>query len=103
MVSSLLWPGLSRFMKCFSPVLINIIIVKIIIIIIIIIVIVELITIILIIIDERAKRARHSQVCSIENRGYIYITEKPFTSNSLGPGSVLYALHLAEDNSTVLG
>ena len=21
---------------------------------------------------ERAKRARHSQVCSIENRGYIY-------------------------------
>ena len=25
------------------------------------------------IIDERAKRARHSQVCSIENRGYIYI------------------------------
>ena len=23
------------------------------------------------IIDERAKRARHSQVCSIENRGYI--------------------------------
>ena len=22
---------------------------------------------------ERAKRARHSQVCSIENRGYIYI------------------------------
>ena len=29
-------------------------------------------------IGERAKRARHSQVCSIENR--IYITEKPFTS-----------------------
>ena len=26
-----------------------------------------------IIIGERAKRARHSQVCSIENRGYIYI------------------------------
>ena len=25
-----------------------------------------------IIIGERAKRARHSQVCSIENRGYIY-------------------------------
>ena len=25
------------------------------------------------IIGERAKRARHSQVCSIENRGYIYI------------------------------
>ena len=24
-------------------------------------------------IGERAKRARHSQVCSIENRGYIYI------------------------------
>ena len=24
------------------------------------------------IIGERAKRARHSQVCSIENRGYIY-------------------------------
>ena len=23
-------------------------------------------------IGERAKRARHSQVCSIENRGYIY-------------------------------
>ena len=28
---------------------------------------------IMIIIGERAKRARHSQVCSIENRGYIYI------------------------------
>ena len=26
-----------------------------------------------IIIGERAKRARHSQVCSIENRGYTYI------------------------------
>ena len=38
---SLLWPGLSRFVKCFSPVLSNIIIVKIIIIVIII-VIVEL-------------------------------------------------------------
>ena len=25
------------------------------------------------IIGERAKRARHSQVCSIENRGYIYL------------------------------
>ena len=25
------------------------------------------------IIGERAKRARHSQVCSIENRGYIFI------------------------------
>ena len=42
MTESLLWPGLSRFVKCFSPVLSNIIIVKIIIIIIIIIVIVEL-------------------------------------------------------------
>ena len=30
-------------------------------------------TIFLEIIGERAKRARHSQVCSIENRGYIYI------------------------------
>ena len=30
------------------------------------------ISIIAIIIGERAKRARHSQVCSIENRGYIY-------------------------------
>ena len=28
------------------------------------------------IIGERAKRARHSQVCSIENRGYIYIQVK---------------------------
>ena len=30
------------------------------------------------IIGERAKRARHSQVCSIENRGYIisYFTSK---------------------------
>ena len=27
------------------------------------------------IIGERAKRARHSQVCSIENRGYIYYLE----------------------------
>ena len=27
---------------------------------------------IIMIIGERAKRARHSQVCSIENRGYIY-------------------------------
>ena len=32
----------------------------------------------IIIIGERAKRARHSQVCSIENRGYIYILEKWF-------------------------
>ena len=31
-----------------------------------------IIIIIIIIIGERAKRARHSQVCSIENRGYIY-------------------------------
>ena len=30
------------------------------------------------IIGERAKRARHSQVCSIENRGYIYQLEKWF-------------------------
>ena len=28
---------------------------------------------IFLVIGERAKRARHSQVCSIENRGYIYI------------------------------
>ena len=27
----------------------------------------------MVLIGERAKRARHSQVCSIENRGYIYI------------------------------
>ena len=27
----------------------------------------------MIIIGERAKRVRHSHVCSIENRGYIYI------------------------------
>ena len=27
------------------------------------------------IIGERAKRARHSQVCSIENRGYIMVPE----------------------------
>ena len=40
MTFSHLWPGLSRFVKCFSPVLSNIIIVKIIIIIIIIIIIV---------------------------------------------------------------
>ena len=26
-----------------------------------------------VLVGERAKRARHSQVCSIENRGYIYI------------------------------
>ena len=32
-----------------------------------------IIIIIINIIGERAKRARHSQVCSIENRGYIYI------------------------------
>ena len=30
------------------------------------------------IIGERAKRARHSQVCSIENRIYIIILEKWF-------------------------
>ena len=29
--------------------------------------------VITILFGERAKRARHSQVCSIENRGYIYI------------------------------
>ena len=32
-----------------------------------------IIIIIIIIIGERAKRARHSQVCSIENRIYIII------------------------------
>ena len=32
----------------------------------------KLMKMIIIIIGERAKRARHSQVCSIENRGYIY-------------------------------
>ena len=30
-------------------------------------------TILVVIIGKRAKRARHSQVCTIENRGYIYI------------------------------
>ena len=30
------------------------------------------------IIGERAKRARLSQVCSIENRGYIYIVRANF-------------------------
>ena len=30
------------------------------------------------IIGERAKRARHSQVCSIENRGYIYVIVIPW-------------------------
>ena len=30
-------------------------------------------TSLIMVIGERAKRARHSQVCSIENRGYIYI------------------------------
>ena len=39
MPTSLLWPGFSRFVKCFSPVLSNIIIVKIIIIIIIIVIV----------------------------------------------------------------
>ena len=29
---------------------------------------------------ERAKRARHSQVCSIENRGYIYYSTRKFCS-----------------------
>ena len=29
-------------------------------------------------IGERAKRARQSQVCSIENRGYIYIVRANF-------------------------
>ena len=28
--------------------------------------------VVILIVGERAKRARHSQVCSIENRGYIY-------------------------------
>ena len=28
---------------------------------------------ILLFVGERAKRARHSQVCSIENRGYILL------------------------------
>ena len=42
MTFSHLWPGLTRFVKCFSPVLSNIVIVKIIIIMMIIIVIVEL-------------------------------------------------------------
>ena len=30
-------------------------------------------TVSLLLIGERAKRARHSQVCSIENRGYIIL------------------------------
>ena len=34
---------------------------------------------IFLVIGERAKRARHSQVCSIENRGYIiYIVRATF-------------------------
>ena len=36
------------------------------------------------IIGERAKRARHSQVCSIENRGYIYIQWNLFYPDGLG-------------------
>ena len=35
------------------------------------------------IIGERAKRARHSQVCSIENRGYIYYWRASETSETL--------------------
>ena len=35
------------------------------------------------IIGERAKRARHSQVCSIENRGYIYYWRASEASETL--------------------
>ena len=35
------------------------------------------------IIGERAKRARHSQVCSIENRGYIYLFYTSYSYNSI--------------------
>ena len=45
------------------------------------------------IIGERAKRARHSQVCSIENRGYIYIL---YTRN------VLHSAQMGERASVVL-
>ena len=45
-----------------------------------------------IIFGERAKRARHSQVCSIENRGYIYI----YTRN------VLLSAQMGERASVVL-
>ena len=43
-------------------------------------------------VGERAKRARHSQVCSIENRGYIYI----YTRN------VLLSAQMGEQASVVL-
>ena len=38
----------------------------------------------MIIIGERAKRARHSQVCSIENRGYIMYYWASEASPTLG-------------------
>ena len=44
-------------------------------------------------IGERAKRARHSQVCSIENRGYIIII---YTRN------VLLSAQMGERASVVL-
>ena len=34
-------------------------------------------------VGERAKRARHSQVCSIENRGYIYYWRASEASETL--------------------
>ena len=43
------------------------------------------------IIGERAKRARHSQVCSIENRGlYIYYIPPPLTVHFSMTRSVRY-------------
>ena len=41
-------------------------------------------TICLVIIGERAKRARHSQVCTIENRGYLYIMVRAISVYSAG-------------------
>ena len=39
---------------------------------------------IFLVVGERAKRGRHSQVCSIENRGYIYYIYKTYYTGQRG-------------------
>ena len=44
----------------------------------------------IILVGERAKRARHSQVCSIENRGYYIYTRKMVGASELIAEIILY-------------
>ena len=58
------------------------------------------------VIGERAKRVRHSQVCSIENRGYIYNWRASEASETLSGlfnrESWIYILYIVRANFVLI-